>query len=1070
MEFQVEDKVMLNVSPWKRVVRFGKRGKLNPRYVGPFNVLERVEDVAYKLDLPEELSRVHNTFHVSNLKKCHADEPLVVPLDGLHVDDKLHFSEEPVEIMDREVKRLKQIRIPLVKRSFEKEEPVLIHKIYLLEKMDQDAAHIMAASKVPMLKPREFEIWRMRIEQYIQMMDYALWDVIENGPTFSKTQVVEGVETVMHITSVEDKDQRRLEVKARSTLMIGIPNEHQLKFNYIKDAKQLMEAIEKRFGGRKLNLNGNETVSFDKTKMECYNCYKRGHFAKECRASRVQDNMNMESTKRNAPVKTTNSLALVSCDGLGFEIHCNEITIRELRKKLETAQREKDGIQLTVEKLKNVLNSLNKLIDSQIVDKCKKGLRYNAVPPPHTCLFMPPKLDLSYIGLEEFTSEPAVETLNVKTSKDVPNIVKKDDGAPIIEDWKSDDEDESMPHPKIEKKIVKPSVAKVEFVKPKQHARKTVKNIEKYRQSTNFKRSNQRKWNYMMSQILESNFKMYNKACYECGSFDHLQKECNYHQREFQNQKVVKPVWNYNQRMNHKSFAKNTHSCPIRNIVPRAILMKSSIKSVNAARQKISKAAVTVNTARPVSTANPKTIMNAAKPRPKAVLNAVKGNEVYVVKASGNPQQDLQEKCMIDSRCSRHMTGNMSYLIDYEEIDGGYVSFRGNPKGGKITSKGTVRTARTPQQNKVAGRRNRTLIEAARTMLADLKLPTTFWTEAVNTACYVQNRPVVVGTQSNGNAGTKDNNNAGQARKEQEPGKDYILLPLWNADLPFSQKPKSSQDAGFKPSNNVGNKVNEVPRQENEFKDQEEKDSVNNTNIVNADRLIVNAARHNLQLQAKRKTTKVPQPSKSTDIVTDEAVHKEEIDGLERRVKKLEKKHMSRTHKLKRLYKVGLTARVISYSDDEALDKEDTSKQERIDEIDADEDIALVSTHNDNIVQDEGIEDIEEEEVVEVVTTAKMLIDTVVDAVQVTTAITNIPVSAAETIVTIVPTITAESTKTNVEKKDQILFDEEVARKLQEKNYEQEILVGERARQEEEANSALIGTWEDIQAKVDADY
>ncbi|GJX03280.1 hypothetical protein Tco_0189196 [Tanacetum coccineum] len=88
MEFQVGDKVMHKVSPWKGVVRFGKRGKLNPRYVGPFKVIERVGEVAYKLELPEELSRVHNTFHVSNLKKCHADEPLAVPLDGLHLDDQ----------------------------------------------------------------------------------------------------------------------------------------------------------------------------------------------------------------------------------------------------------------------------------------------------------------------------------------------------------------------------------------------------------------------------------------------------------------------------------------------------------------------------------------------------------------------------------------------------------------------------------------------------------------------------------------------------------------------------------------------------------------------------------------------------------------------------------------------------------------------------------------------------------------------------------------------------------------------------------------------------------------------
>nr|GEW64773.1 retrovirus-related Pol polyprotein from transposon TNT 1-94 [Tanacetum cinerariifolium] len=213
----------------------------------------------------------------------------------------------------------------------------------------------------------------MRIEQYIQMIDYALWDIIENGNSIPKTQTINNAETVIPPTTAYEKLQRRNEVKVTSTLMMGLPNEHQVKFNSLKDAKSLLAAIEKRFGdnlsdvvicaflasepnstqlvnenleqihpddleemdlkwkmalltmrarrfikntGRKLNLTGNDSLAFDKTKVECYNCHKRGHLARECQAPRGKDNRSRDATRKIVLVETSNSLALVSCDGL----------------------------------------------------------------------------------------------------------------------------------------------------------------------------------------------------------------------------------------------------------------------------------------------------------------------------------------------------------------------------------------------------------------------------------------------------------------------------------------------------------------------------------------------------------------------------------------------------------------------------------------------------------------------------------------------------------------------------------------------------------------------------------
>ncbi|GJS65696.1 hypothetical protein Tco_0680260 [Tanacetum coccineum] len=163
---------------------------------------------------------------------------------------------------------------------------------------------------------------------------------------------------------------------------------------------------------------------------------------------------------------------------LKCEIHLREVAITELRRKLELAQKQKDEIQLTVENFENSSKNLSKLIDCQIVDKCKTGLGYNVVPPPYTGNFMPPKLDLSFSGLEEFVNEPIVsvptvkkpkvKTCEAKASANKPKVVRKNNSALIIEYWVSDNEEEDMPQAKIEKKTIKPSFAKIEFVKSKE--------------------------------------------------------------------------------------------------------------------------------------------------------------------------------------------------------------------------------------------------------------------------------------------------------------------------------------------------------------------------------------------------------------------------------------------------------------------------------------------------------------------------------------------------------------------------------------------------------------------------
>nr|GEW76583.1 putative ribonuclease H-like domain-containing protein [Tanacetum cinerariifolium] len=988
----------------------------------------------------------------------------------------------------------------------------LSKKIFLQEDMDSDSAHMVAASKVPMLKP--------------------------------------------------DKAQRRLEVKARSTLMLGIPNEHQLKFNSIKDAKQMMEAIEKGFellgekisqkdvnqkllrslstewnthdvvwrnkayldtmsmddlynnlkvyepevkgmsssnssiqnidfvsssnnsstngavntanevstastqvnhafslnidnlsdvvicafltsqpnspqlvhedleqihpddieeidlrwqiamltmrarrflkkSRRKLTINSNETISFEKSNLECYNCNKRGHFSRECIASRNQENKHKKSTKRSVPMETTASIALVSCDDskvsadstctkscletvkilksqhkqltkdlkkselmvLGYktglesveerlkffkinesdylkdikllkvQIQMKDIAIKELRMKLELAQKEKDGIQLKVDKFKNASKSLNKLIECQIVDNCKKGLRYesyNAVLPPYTGNFMPPKPNLSLIGLDEFVNKPkVVEDCEAKPSEETSKDVRKNTDAPIIEDWVSNNEEEEVTQPKVMMKTVKPSVAKIEFVKPIQQektARKTAEpgNLQIDLQDkgvidSGCSRHMTGNMSYLTNNeeidegyvafggkiigkgtiktgtlefknvyfVRELKFNLFSvlQICDKKNSVLFNDTECIVLSPNFKlidesqvllrvprknnmysvDLKSIVPkggltclftnatsdeskLWH--RRLGHLNF-KTMNKLVKRNLV-RGFpfkLFENDQTCVACQKGKQHRASCKTKTENSISL--PLHLLHMDLFGPIFVKSLMKKMYCLVV------TDDYSRFTWVFFSSTKDETSGIltsfitriENLVDHKvkviRYDNG-TEFKNKKMNQFCEMKGILRQysmARTPQQNRVVERRNRTLIKAARTMLADFKFSENTpnvvgsgpdWLFNIDALTRTMNyEPITAGTQSNGFAGTKECDNVGQARKETEPVKDYIMLPLWTTDPPFPQDLKSSHDDGFKPLSDDEKKVDEDPSKESECKDSEKEDNVNNTNNVN---------------------------------------------------------------------------------------------------------------------------------------------------------------------------------------------------------------------------------------------
>ncbi|GJQ93411.1 hypothetical protein Tco_0004550 [Tanacetum coccineum] len=393
----------------------------------------------------------------------------------------------------------------------------------------------------------------------------------DNAPIVTKT--INGKEIVIPPTSVEEKAQRRAKLKARSTLLMALPNENQLKFNSYTNTKTLMQAI----------AESDLVQTYERLQKLISQLEMHGEVI-------PQEDINQNQP--SIPQLDNEDLQQIHPDDLEeMDLRWNiaMLTMRARRflkntgRKLDMANKERIGDTRNQDsrnmKLTRRTMPVEETTSNALVSQCD-GFGYD------------------WSDQAEEVEKPTVETNEPKTAR-------KENGAPIIEDWVSESEEQD--EPKFQ--TVKPNFTKIEFVKPKTD-RKSVEQIRQdtYSQSFSPSRSpkgNKRNWNQQMSQKLGSDFEMFNKACHVCGSFDHLKNDCN---NWYNNGRFAKPVWTNVQRVNKQNFSKLTHSSPKRNMVPRTVLSSSGL--------------ITVNIVRPVNTVQPRTTVNNAGPMKNVIKNA----------------------------------------------------------------------------------------------------------------------------------------------------------------------------------------------------------------------------------------------------------------------------------------------------------------------------------------------------------------------------------------------------------------------------------------------------------------
>ncbi|GJQ93035.1 hypothetical protein Tco_0004174 [Tanacetum coccineum] len=560
-----------------------------------------------------------------------------------------------------------------------------------------------ALAKLPMLKLGEYEMWEIRIKQYFQIQDYALWEVIENGNSWVPIPVTtpeSGPSTALKMTvpsTTEEKICKKNDVKAKSLLLMALPNEHQLIFNQYVDAQSMFVAIKARFGGNKCNKEGlkkallkhqsdmaedeiqanmalmaftDSEVSNDKScSKSCLQNYEALKKQYDDLLVKLDDTGFKAATyKRGLSILEAQVVKYKESEVLFSEeiallkrsVGHKEYLMGLLKTELEKVKEEKEGFEFKIAKFEKSSKDLDQLLASQITNKSKKGFGYNVVPSPHPLILnRPTPLDLSYSGLEEF-KQPEVNEYSFRDSSLKPTT-----------DWVSDDEEEVEPIPKVEKKTAIPTATKKESVKPEKPIRRSIScpNAHKHMvpravlMKTGLKTvNNARPVNTVRSVNTARPFstaRAFNTVRPSYTAHPKSTVLCARPKTHFQNQA---------QSTVQRPFYKKT-----------ALTKRSNNQNINTGRQ-------TVNTVRPnVNTVRARGF-NVVKPSACWVWRPIKPNGASL----SNSQ--LNDKGFVDSGCSRHMSGNIAHLSDFKDFDGGYVTFGGGANGGRITGKGTIKT------------------------------------------------------------------------------------------------------------------------------------------------------------------------------------------------------------------------------------------------------------------------------------------------------------------------------------------------------------------------------------------